>query len=255
MAAGMPRNASSTSAKTRRFRLLAFRGGAEVTATRELVGGPSLAKDLEESWTLGLTRMRRKERCENCGVPPPWPSKLRPLLFSEVSGAADQRVMLVDGEQGIRQGCLLSPGLFNLVTADLKEELRKGLWGGVRLGGEKVYTLAFADDLVLLAEDEEGMRAMMARLKRYMIKKGLVVNVEKSKGLGEKNLDVDMLVDDYGVWGMGVEVWGWRKRDQMEKVQEKYLRWLLGVNWRILGYMIKVELQREKLRTRAERRA
>jgi len=92
--------------------------------------------------------------------------------------------------RGVRQGCPLSPGLFNLVTADLEEELRKGLWGGVRLGGQKVYTLAYADDVVLLAEDEEGMRAMMARLERYMGKKGLVVNVEKvmrfGKGGGRK---------------------------------------------------------------------
>lgn len=58
---------------------------------------------------------------------------------------------VLDGK-GVKQGCPLSPGLFNLLTADLKEETRKGGWGGMRLKGEKVYSLAYVDDVVLLAE-------------------------------------------------------------------------------------------------------
>lgn len=50
-----------------------------------------------------------------------------------------------------RQGCPLSPLLFNLLMAELEEGLRKGRWGGVRLGEEKIYSLAYADDVVLLA--------------------------------------------------------------------------------------------------------
>lgn len=34
----------------------------------------------------------------------------------------------------VRQGCPLNPGLFNLVMADLEEEMRKGVWGGIKLG-------------------------------------------------------------------------------------------------------------------------
>jgi len=184
------------------------------------------------------------------------------------------------------------------VTADLEKELRKGLWGEVRLGGEKVYSLAHADDVVLLAEDEEGMRAMMARLERYMRKKGLTVNVEKSKvmrfgkgdgrrrkicwrwegkkveevsefkylgydfqrnggqgeqvrdrmkremavmgqvwGIGKRRFGRDwgrrVWLFDALVWTViayGAEIWGWRKREQLERVQERYLRRLLGVN-------------------------
>lgn len=48
----------------------------------------------------------------------------------------------------------------------------------VRLRGEKIYTLAYADDIVLLAE-EEDMRAMIARLERYVREKRLEVNVGK----------------------------------------------------------------------------
>lgn len=37
------------------------------------------------------------------------------------------------------------------------------------------------DDVVLMAEEEEGMRAMMYGLERYLERKGLELNVEKSK--------------------------------------------------------------------------
>ncbi|XP_025154445.1 uncharacterized protein LOC105180639 [Harpegnathos saltator] len=53
--------------------------------------------------------------------------------------------------------------------------------GDVRLGEGRVYTLAYADDVAILAEDEEGMKGMMARLEKYFEGKGLEVNREKTK--------------------------------------------------------------------------
>jgi len=41
--------------------------------------------------------------------------------------------------------------------------------------------MAYADDLVLLAENEEEMRSMMERLEGYLERKNLVVNAEKTK--------------------------------------------------------------------------
>jgi len=83
--------------------------------------------------------------------------------------------------RGVRQGCPLSPSLFNLIIADLEEEMKKGCWGGVKIGGEKIFSLAYADDMVLLAEEEGGMKCMIARMERYLDKKGLELNVGKSK--------------------------------------------------------------------------
>lgn len=50
-------------------------------------------------------------------------------------------------------------------------------------GGERVYSLAYADDVVLLTE-EEGcwcMRNMMERLEEYLDGKELVLNAEETK--------------------------------------------------------------------------
>lgn len=51
----------------------------------------------------------------------------------------------------------------------------------------------------------------------------------------------------------GVEIW--KEREAVEGVQERYLRWMLGVSRMTPRYMIREKLQREKLRTRAGRRA
>lgn len=52
----------------------------------------------------------------------------------------------------------------------------------------------------------------------------------------------------------GVEIWGWEEREKMERMEERYLKWVLGVDRRTPGYLMKEELQRDKLRGRAGRR-
>jgi len=225
--------------------------------------------------------------------------------------------------RGLRQGCPLSPILFNILIADLEEEMGKVRWGGVNLGGRKLYSLAYADDLVLMADKEEEMRSMIERLDKYLEGKGLELNVGKTKiirfrkgggrrkrkewrwkgkvieevrefkylgyvlqtnggqeaqvkdrirkaaagmgkiwGLGKRKFGGDwgrrLWLFDRLVWTVlsyGVEIWGWKEREGMERIEERYLRWVLGVDARTPGYMVREELQREKLRGRMGRRA
>lgn len=51
----------------------------------------------------------------------------------------------------------------------------------VRLKGRKVYMLAYVDNIALLAENEESLKEMMERLERYLDRKGLKLNVGKTK--------------------------------------------------------------------------
>jgi len=57
------------------------------------------------------------------------------------------------------------------------------------------------------------------------------------------------------VMSYGVEIWGWEEWDEMERMQERYLRWILGVDSRTPGYLVREELQREKMKSRAGKRA
>jgi len=83
--------------------------------------------------------------------------------------------------RGVRQECPLSPLLFNIVLADLEEEMGRVKWRGVKLGERRIYTLAYADDVVLMAEKEEEMRSMMQRLEGYLERKKLELNPNKTK--------------------------------------------------------------------------
>jgi len=107
------------------------------------------------------------------------------------------------------------------MIADLEEEMRKVKWGGIKMcGGERIYTLAYADDIVLLAEEEDEMRSMIGRLEEYMERKGLELNVGKTKVMRFKK----------GGGRMKKREWSWRGK-RMEEVREfRYLGYTLQRN-------------------------
>jgi predicted nucleotidyltransferase len=66
-------------------------------------------------------------------------------------------------------------------VADMDEMLKKAQAGESVVGRKKVWSLAFADDLVIVAKSEREMKEMMKSLGEYARKKKLEVNVEKMK--------------------------------------------------------------------------
>lgn len=51
-----------------------------------------------------------------------------------------------------------------------------------------------------------------------------------------------------------MEIWGWKEWEKIERMQERYIRWVLGIDGRTPRY-IREEGKREKMRTRLGRRA
>jgi hypothetical protein len=54
------------------------------------------------------------------------------------------------------------------------------------IGREKVWSLAFREDLVIVAKSEREMKEMMKNLRKYVRKKKLEVNVEKNDGVQQE---------------------------------------------------------------------
>ena len=94
-------------------------------------------------------------------------------------------------ESGLRQGCILSPVLFNLV---LEWVVRRcgPMNDGVKLSNFKVNKFAYADDVDVVGETLQDVQRMSARLVEEGKFAGLVCNEEKTKILlmdREEDLD------------------------------------------------------------------
>ena len=81
---------------------------------------------------------------------------------------------------GVRQGCIMSPLLFNIFLSDLPEKLHQG--DKVSLSQDvTINCLIWADDVLILSETEDGLHSSLQKLNVYCKSNGLTVNTDKTK--------------------------------------------------------------------------
>ena len=119
---------------------------------------------------------------------------------------------------GLRQGCVMSPWLFNVYMDGVVREVYSRTHGrGVKLrnesGNEWVLSqLLFADDTALVADSAEQLQALVREFGRVCERRKLRVNVDKSK--------VMVAGRDAGPLSLNIQLNG----DSLEEVQSfKYL--------------------------------
>ncbi len=83
-------------------------------------------------------------------------------------------------DNGLKQGCGISPTLFAIYVNDLAQEINS-LKNGIQIGEENISILLFADDIALISDSEEKVQAMLTQLHKWCRKWRLNLNMDKTK--------------------------------------------------------------------------
>ena len=82
--------------------------------------------------------------------------------------------------KGVRQGCMLSPGLFNFYAEYIIQNGRLDeSQAGIKTAGRNINNLRYAGDTTLMAESEEKLNSLLMRVKEESEKAGLKLNIKK----------------------------------------------------------------------------
>ena len=110
--------------------------------------------------------------------------------------------------KGVRQGCMLSPCLFNFSAEYIMRN--SGLeeaQTGIKIARRTIDKLRYADDTILMAESEEELKRLLMKLKEESEKVGLKLNIQKAKIMAsgpitswQRDGETMETVTDYFLW-------------------------------------------------------
>ena len=84
--------------------------------------------------------------------------------------------------KGVRQGCILSPCVFNLYAEYIMRNAGlEEAQAGIKIAGRNINHLRYADDTTLMVESEEELKSLLMKVKVESEKVGLKLNIRKTK--------------------------------------------------------------------------
>ena len=83
--------------------------------------------------------------------------------------------------KGVRQGCILSPCLFNLYAEYIMRNAGlEEAQAGINTAGRNVKNLRYANDTTLMTESEGELKSLLMKVKEESEKVGLKLNIQKT---------------------------------------------------------------------------
>ena len=84
--------------------------------------------------------------------------------------------------KGVRQGCILSPCLFNLYAEYIMRNAGlEEAQAGIKNARRNIKSLRYANDTTVMAESEEELKSLLIKVKEESEKVGLKLNIQKTK--------------------------------------------------------------------------
>lgn len=93
----------------------------------------------------------------------------------------DQLTEEIKIERGVRQGCVLSPLLFNVYSEYVMNLSLDDVDEGILINGERLNNIRYADDTIVFADSLEGLQSLITRIANFSKEYGLDFNIKKTK--------------------------------------------------------------------------
>jgi len=92
--------------------------------------------------------------------------------------------------KGVRQGCPLSPTVFNIYLDEIITKSQKEDITGIKLSkNQQLSTLLFADDQVIIADRQDNLQRPAHKLNQIITEYGLTISVQKTKSMAFRGRD------------------------------------------------------------------
>ena len=147
------------------------------------------------------------------------------LYAGQKAHMRDHEDKTIEVRRGVRQGCVLSPILYNTYADEVLKDL--SIDKGIIIGGKKINRIMYADDTAIISDSETTLKNLMEEVERRAKAYNINLNIRKTKctrinwkGIKELNAQVNNneieSVKNFKYLGVNIECTG-RDTDEIQQ--------------------------------------